>query len=456
MYHLTIKTYGDGGIQPSGHVLEMLDDAVGVWQLVSRSAISCSRRAFLYLWAVDARPPPREEDDGRKESFFSQSTQTNHPSQGCRTNPRTIDFFLAKATAGRVMMQYSVTGERSPLTLKHASYEDETNNTSSSINISSSSSSSSKPSSTITDILRIPHLIWDFTESNFATFVVPNTAFGLLGGLTGSSLTTSSQATTMATTMTLSVLQRLPLVVAFNWYSVLVFDLANQRGPESVDEDLVNKPWRPIPAGKVTPEQTRKAMLLAIPVVLALNYILGVWREGVFILILTWLYNDLRGGDELVRDVIIAAAYGLFNTASLKIAIGGDAEATVTDEGYAWASVISAVILTTMQVQDLKDQAGDRGRGRATVPLFFGDRASRASLAILVPFWSCVCVYVWNIRSWAVLLPIMSGAMVVAGVLRTRSPETDARAWKLWCLWTVCLYSLPLVGDRFVSWTTQG
>ncbi|CCF33476.1 hypothetical protein CH063_05665 [Colletotrichum higginsianum] len=347
-------------------------------------------------------------------------------------------------------MQHPVTGERSPLTIKHASFDDETNPSSS---ISISSSSRSKPSSIITGILRIPRLIWDFTESNFATFVVPNTAFGLLGGLTGSPLTTLGQPTM---TTTLSVLQRLPLVVAFNWYSVLVFDLANQRGPESVDEDLVNKPWRPIPAGKVTPEQTRKAMLVAIPVVLALNYILDVWREGVFILILTWLYNDLRGGDELVRDVIIAAAYGLFNTASLKIAIGGDAEAAVTDEGYVWASIISAVILTTMQVQDLKDQAGDRGRGRATVPLFFGDRASRLSLAILVPFWSCVCVYVWNIRSWAVLLPTMSGAMVVAGVLRTRSPETDARAWKLWCLWTVCLYSLPLVGDGFVSLTTHG
>ncbi|KAK1634449.1 hypothetical protein BDP81DRAFT_451653 [Colletotrichum phormii] len=345
-------------------------------------------------------------------------------------------------------MQHSASlGENSPLTLKHASFEDEV----------TSSSNKSSSSSTFTEVLRIPRLIWDFTESNFATFVVPNTAFGLLGGLTGAPLTSGHAAT-------LSIIHRFPLVVAFNWYSVLIFDLANQRGPESVAEDLANKPWRPIPAGKVTSEQTRKAMLVAIPAVLALNYVLDVWKEGVFILILTWLYNDLRGGDELVRDAIIAVAYFLFNTASLKIAISGGAAAgaaddvhahvpiTITIEGYAWAAIISAAILTTMQVQDLKDQAGDRGRGRATVPLFFGDRVSRVSLAVLVPFWSCVCVYVWHIRSsWAVLLPTLSGAMVVAAVLRTRTPETDARAWKLWCLWTVCLYSLPLVGDGFVS-----
>ncbi|KAI8156297.1 Fumagillin beta-trans-bergamotene synthase [Colletotrichum sp. SAR 10_70] len=344
-------------------------------------------------------------------------------------------------------------GEHSPLTFKRAAFEDDAAP-------SKSSSSSSSATSTVKALLSVPRLIWDFTESNFSTFVAPNTAFGLLGGLTGSPLT-SGQATALA------VLQRFPLVVAFNWYSVLIFDLANQRGSESVAEDRANKPWRPIPAGKVTQEQTRAAMLVAIPAVLVFNYVLGVWSEGVFILILTWLYNDLRGGDTLARDAIIAVAYFLFNTASLKIAIGDVAAAaasaseggnSITREGYLWAGIISAVILTTMQVQDLKDQAGDAGRGRNTIPLFFGDFASRASLAVLVPAWSCVCVYFWGIRSWGVLLPVVSGALVVVGVLRTRTPETDARAWRLWCLWTVCLYSLPLFGgavggggDGFVS-----
>ncbi|KAK2049812.1 hypothetical protein LZ31DRAFT_288277 [Colletotrichum somersetense] len=331
-------------------------------------------------------------------------------------------------------MHSTASGEQSPLLLKQSSFGDD-------MALSRRPSSSS-----LSTLLRIPRLIWDFTESNFFTFVAPNTAFGLLGALTGLPLT-SGHATA------LSILQRFPLIVAFNWYSVLVFDLANQRGPESVAEDHANKPWRPIPAGKVTPEQTRKAMLVAIPAVMAMNYALDVWREGIVILILTWLYNDLRGGDELVRDPIIAVAYFFFNTASLKIAIGGHADAVITDEGYAWASIISAVILTTMQVQDLKDQAGDRGRGRATVPLFFGDKVSRLSLSLLVPLWSCVCVYVWRIRSLAVLLPTLSGALVVVGVLRTRTPKTDAWAWKFWCLWTVCLYSLPLVGNGFVSLT---
>ncbi|TEA18965.1 hypothetical protein C8034_v010585 [Colletotrichum sidae] len=353
-------------------------------------------------------------------------------------------------------MSQTAAGERSPLVFKHASFERDKH----------SSRTSSSPCRVLRTALRIPRLVWDFTESNFSTFVVPNTAFGVLGALTGAPLTTTTSADATVSPLTVLLLN-MPLAVAFNWYSVLVFDLANQRGPESVEEDLANKPWRPIPSGKVTAEQTRRAMLVVVPLVLGFNYLLGVWREGVFILVLTWLYNDLRGGDTLARDAIIAAAYYLFNTASLKIAVA-DTGARVSRDGHVWAGVISAVILTTMQVQDLKDQAGDRGRGRSTIPLYFGDGFSRVSLAVLVPFWSCVCLYLWRISIWSSATPsgslfsplgpvlmtlavLGSGAMVAAGVLRKRTPESDGRAWRLWCLWTVCLYALPLAGNGFAS-----
>ncbi|KAM0254293.1 hypothetical protein ACHAQJ_006933 [Trichoderma viride] len=209
---------------------------------------------------------------------------------------------------------------------------------------------------TFSTILYIPYLIWEFTESNFPTFVIPNTAFGILGALASSRLADGQ------TPSLWQLAQCFPKVVAFNWYNVLIFDLANQRSEESIKEDLINKPWRPIPSGKVTGEQTRRFMLVAIPIALALNYYFGVWKEGIFIQILTWLYNDLKGGDEVVRDLIISIAYGCFNHGSLQIALS--ARATVNQGGMTWISIISGVILTTMQVQDLKDQDGDRTRGR--------------------------------------------------------------------------------------------
>lgn len=102
------------------------------------------------------------------------------------------------------------------------------------------------------------------------------------------------------------------------------------------------------------------------------------------------MYNDLKGGDELIRDGIIAVAYGLYNIASLKIACKG---IEPSEQGYRWAIVISGVILTTMQIQDLKDVAGDRTRGRQTIPLAFGEWWSRWSIAGFVAGWSVVCVW---------------------------------------------------------------
>ncbi|KAI3390267.1 hypothetical protein diail_10731, partial [Diaporthe ilicicola] len=150
----------------------------------------------------------------------------------------------------------------------------------------------------------------------------------------------------------LQILLRLPSVLAFNVGNLLVFDLANQRSPSSVVEDRINKPWRPIPQGRINVDQARRGMLFVIPAVLALDYALGPWKQGVFIKILTWLYNDLGGGDEaFIRELIISVAYGLFNSGSLRVAIGTGNSPSLL--GVVWTVIISAVILTTMQVQDL-------------------------------------------------------------------------------------------------------
>ncbi|KAI3317988.1 UbiA prenyltransferase family-domain-containing protein [Xylariaceae sp. AK1471] len=297
--------------------------------------------------------------------------------------------------------------------------------------------------SVIGKIAYIPYLIWVFTESNFDTFVIPNTTFGVLGAFAASVLTEGFQQPPT----TLEILWRFPLVLAFNWYSVLIFDLANQRSPESVEEDLLNKPWRPIPTGKVSPTEARRCLLVAIPLVLLFNYLLGVWRQGFLILILTWMYNDIHGGDEVVRDLIISIAYGMFNSASLEIAVGGGeyTEINISRGGMIWTTMISAVILTTMQVQDLKDQAGDRTRGRQTIALWIGERFSRITIAFFICFWSVACLSFWDLRPYGYVAPAASGAWTAYRALFKKTPKEDAATWRWWCLWTITLYLLPII-----------
>jgi 4-hydroxybenzoate polyprenyltransferase len=288
-----------------------------------------------------------------------------------------------------------------------------------------------------------PYLAWAFTESNFDTFVIPNTAFGVLGAFAAPMLTEGFRQPLTS----LEILWRFPLVLAFNWYSVLIFDLANQRSPESIEEDRLNKPWRPIPTGKATAAQARRFMLVVIPLALLFNYLLGVWRQGLFIMVLTWMYNDIRGGDEVVRDLIISVAYAMFNSASLEIAVGGGeyTDINISRGGIIWTTMISAVILTTMQVQDLKDQAGDRTRERQTIALWLGDRFSRISIAFFVCFWSVACLFFWDPKPYGYVVPAASGAITAYRVLFMATPKDDAATWRWWCLWTITLYLLPII-----------
>ncbi|PSN65036.1 hypothetical protein BS50DRAFT_635861 [Corynespora cassiicola Philippines] len=282
---------------------------------------------------------------------------------------------------------------------------------------------------------------WLLTKDDAATFVVPNTIFGLCGALAGSTLIVHSSTF-------LDVFLRLPLVIVFNWSNLLIFDLANQRLPESAQEDALNKPWRPVPSGRLTSNQVRLAMLFFIPTVFALNhFLLQVGNECALILILTWLYNDLRGGDEdwILRNGIIAAAFALYNTGSIKIAagIGFSQHSALTRVGWEWVVVISGVIFTTMHVQDLKDQEGDRARSRRSAPFVLGDLVARQSISLPVIFWSCFCPWFWGCRLIG-MVPVMIGAFVAWRCINLKGKKADRRTWELWALWTAVLYSSPL------------
>lgn len=285
------------------------------------------------------------------------------------------------------------------------------------------------------------YFFWLTTKDDLFTFVCPNIAFGTFAALSGSLTVSNSN-------LPQQFLRHIPWVFLFNWSNLLIFDLANQRLPASVQEDLLNKPWRPIPRGLITSDNVRQIMLVAIPVVFIFNhYVLHVGTECALILILTWLYNDLGGGDQdwISRNVIIATAFWQFNAGSAKVATAGDTASqscTLSPIGTVWTTIVSAVILTTMHVQDLKDVAGDKVKGRRTAPLVLGDQSSRLTIAFPVIFWSFACTYYWQLGSLG-LGPISLGLAVSWRCVTLRGKSADRKTWELWALWTATLYAMP-------------
>lgn len=284
------------------------------------------------------------------------------------------------------------------------------------------------------------YTLWLLTKSDIVTFVLPNTVFGILGALSG--LLTN---TTTIHPNTHQILSHLPHVVAFNWLNLLIFDIAYQRLPAAIAEDSLNKPWRPLPRKRITPAAAQTLLLLTIPVVLLAVYGLGAGPESAILVALTWMYNDLGGGDDdyRMRNGIIASAFAVYNAGSLKLAVG--VESTISSSGLIWIAMISGVIFTTMHAQDLKDQAGDRRRGRQTVPLVLGDAVARWTIVLSSAFWAVACPSFWQMGANGFLLSGGVAALVVVRMLRWRNAKADSKSWKLWAFWTATLYSLPLL-----------
>lgn len=304
--------------------------------------------------------------------------------------------------------------------------------------ISATISSQSTASSWIYRAYNFIWALWAFTESDVATFAIPNTIFGILGSQSGCF---TIDGTAVAAK---SILQRIPLAFAYNWCNLLLFDMANQRSAISVAEDTANKPWRPIPSGMITAEHTRQVMLALVPLILCFHLYLDLWEFGLGIQAGIWVYNELGGGDEaFIREIVISLGYAVFNYGSLQIIVGNQSE--VNMQAKVWTAIVSGVILTTMQVQDLKDQRGDRIRGRKSIVLFLGEGFSRGSIAFFTCFWSYICCWFWGFTPWTCALVTGPGAIVVWSVLTRRGFDQDRRTWWLWCFWHTCLYVLPIL-----------
>ena len=84
-------------------------------------------------------------------------------------------------------------------------------------------------------------------------------------------------------------------------------------------------------------------MLVAVLIVSAFNVGMGVWKETALLFVLTWLYNDLRGSDEIIRDLIIAVAFGMYNHGSSTLV--ADDWVHINDKGFTWITVVSGIIV---------------------------------------------------------------------------------------------------------------
>jgi 4-hydroxybenzoate polyprenyltransferase len=285
--------------------------------------------------------------------------------------------------------------------------------------------------------------IWLFTRSDIKTILIPKSVFGVIGGLPSSPLVSQTHTSVQ------SIITRAPLVVLWIWIVLLPFNIDNQRRPEAVEEDKINRPYRPLPSKRMSLKQALHLMLIFHVTALTYSAFVGGLRESLLGILFGWIYNELGGSDKswVARNAMNAIGYVTFSMGAISVASRGN----FTVSGMQWFGIIGLIVFTTVQMQDLPDIDGDTLRGRRTVPLALGVQTCRWSVAILVPVWTLIGTIFWG----GITLPaVVSGLIAIVisfRVLYLTEIHDDELTWRLWCLWMVALYTMPLASPLFSS-----
>ena len=225
--------------------------------------------------------------------------------------------------------------------------------------------------------------LWLFTFSDLKTIVGPKAFFGTVNALavTAFELELGDQPTSW------DILRRIPTTIIWIWINLLPFNVDNQRQLGSIIEDRVNKPWRPIPSRRVTPERAKKWMFCLYIVALLASKFFGGFQQSLVLLFLGLWYNDFGGADVhcLLRNLINALGFVCYASGAMEVALSkGPLYSRRLSLWFLTVGLVVRLVLTSVHSQDMADQKGDRLRGRKSVPLTIGDIPSRWTIAISV------------------------------------------------------------------------
>ncbi|TRM61020.1 UbiA prenyltransferase family [Schizophyllum amplum] len=233
------------------------------------------------------------------------------------------------------------------------------------------------------------HTLYLFTRSDFKSILFPISIFALFTVAYDTKLTTS----------------RIFATVFWVWIHLLQFCVSNQT--LSSDEDAQNKPWRPLPAQRITLRDALvlRWVLLPICALICVAYdlkFIALWFPfGVI------MHNELKLDSHwFTRNVLNALAYCTFDIGATSVA-RGEYHGFASTKAFNTHILTFLIVLTTVQAQDFRDEEGDRTANRRTIPIVF-PKTGRPTMLLAMIFWS---VYI----ALRCELPALLSAAVLAG-----------------------------------------
>ncbi|BAY13637.1 UbiA family prenyltransferase [Calothrix sp. NIES-2098] len=282
-------------------------------------------------------------------------------------------------------------------------------------------------------LLKEVALMWQFIRRDYSSGLLPGLLFLIA-----------------AWKVNLLPLNGLPLQIGrgiiYFWLYILSFCIANQM--VGIEEDKINKPNRPLVTGVVSVHGAFVRWVLSM-----ILFSLVGWWFGVLEWALLWqvciIMNNFGSWDKhwITKNIIM----GVGTVAQLAAAY--QLVAPLSSVAWRWILMLGGVWLTISAVQDLRDIEGDRAIGRNTLPIAFGETASRAILSLgfaLLPFATHLLLMMPIATTVEVLLYDIGLAVlsliVAVRIVFYRSSQADHRTYMLFTYW----FCLTLASAIFI------
>ncbi|KAJ7607407.1 UbiA prenyltransferase family [Roridomyces roridus] len=268
------------------------------------------------------------------------------------------------------------------------------------------------------------HFLWTlflFTYTDFKTIVFPVTMFASIAA-------------------PVHVNGRLFYGILWTWVHLLQVDVSNQY--KSIAEDLANRPWRPLPSGRISQRSATILRFLLVPTCVLASAPFG--REVILSsLSLTALlvFHDEFGASRhwAGKNFINCLGYLSFQVGATQIMNTHSRLDYVAVQALVFNSLI---ILTTIHAQDFSDVPGDQALGRVTVPIY-APNTSRIFTLVALVVWSIFLGRLWNLGPIYHSLLCVLGMAVGWRFFRFRTPTEDAKSFIAYNAWLLFTNILP-------------
>lgn len=206
-----------------------------------------------------------------------------------------------------------------------------------------------------------------------------------------------------------------------------------------IDIDRINKPRRPLPAGRVTPRETAAAAVLLFAAALAIAWGVNMQFFAVC-LAASFLTTAYSAPPVRLKKVPVAADMTIAFVRGLLLFAAGWAVAADLGHSLPWTigGLLALYVLGATSAKDFTDTEGDRACGIPTLPVLVGARKTAIIISpfLVIPFLLIPLLVRFNLLhpNCIFLAPLaLYGAAVALILMRapeSLSTEVNHPAWK--------------------------